>query len=251
MIICLGLAITTLVCAAFADSITVLASSRYPGVTQGQFLRYRIDVEFTSSNDTEFVSHVSEFPYHGFYNITVIQVSENFVTFHWIQYNVTSIFANSMSYFDIATGSGLEASIGIPFLVASNLAIGDSIYSSTIYEALRITESNKTDFLGLKLQTNHVHDTTNATNVSSQGFLFNQTILTAAYFDKPTGILLSFNEDVYWTRPYNADTLATLEQYQVSLISMSPIIPEFQSFLILPLFMIATLLAVKVYRREQ
>ncbi len=76
---------------------------------------------------------------------------------------------------------------------------------------------------------------------------FYQSMSLNYYWDKSTGILVELSEVVV-TVAYDYVTTSSL----LSRITDSNvwIVPEFPSFLILPLFMIATLLAVIIYRRK-
>jgi len=68
-----------------------------------------------------------------------------------------------------------------------------------------------------------------------------------AYWDKATGVLVEFS----WLQFNESGGYTTEESLFYQLVDTNLwVVPEFPSFLLLPLFMTATLLAIIVYRRK-
>jgi hypothetical protein len=221
------------------------ASSRYPGVAPSQFLHYS-DVANVSGNDTVLKGYMTVG--QGWYNITVLSISGKNVTFQEIDYNNTGIVGNYTNILDVETGS---VTGGIYFVVATNLGINDSMYLSPQWESWRINETKMANYLGLQLETNHLRHNESAINDSYNGIVVNATWILNQYWDKSTGILLEGVLNATYSRSDGAGgVLVTYWGEQLLILSTYPVIPEFSPLLTLPLFMIATVLAVIVYRRK-
>ena len=232
---------------------TAAASSRYPGVAPGQFLHYSA-VPNVSGNDTVLKNYLTV-GYSWWYNITVPSISGKNVTSQQVGYNNTAILGNYTSILDVETGSvtfiNSSGGFEIYFVVAANLGVNDSIYLSPQWESWRINETIMADYLGLQLETNHLRLTESAINNSYYGIVANVTWILNYYWDKSTGILLEEVLNATYSRSDGTGgVLVTYWDLQLLILSTYPVIPEFPSLIILPLFMIATLLAVIVYRRK-
>lgn len=232
-----------------ANAISVFANSRYPGVVPGQFLHYRYDL-YGSGNDAQLLSHYTTV--HAWFNITVLSVSGSNVTFHQSTYNGTSSQENTY-VFNVETGDFNSTSGGpLYFIIAANLNANDPIYLSQRFESWRINETIITnDYLGLSLETNYMHINNSYTNRDFQGITVNETDIFDLYWHRSTGIYLDQHLNGYTSRSDGAGNVLQAHLVQWLLIlSTTPIIPEFPSVFILPLFMIAALLAVMIYRRK-
>ena len=97
--------------------------------------------------------------------------------------------------------------------------------------------------------------TVNQTNFFQYGYLFNMTATLQLYWERKTGIMLDMHSEEDTSRPDGAGGVL-IAHFQGRILLLSavpspPVIPEFPTFLILPLFMVAALLAVIVYKRKR
>jgi hypothetical protein len=160
---------------------------------------------------------------------TILDISGTNVTFEQL-YHLTNGTERSVSgLIDVATGqSNASSSYMIcPYMVISaNLTVGEPIFTEVHpYNQWDINETVSRTYAGTNIETNSL-------NVSSPD---SGTVL---YFAKDTGILCEF--ETTFSDNYHVHALAI----------ESPIIPEFPAFLILPLLMITTLLAVIIYGKK-
>jgi len=160
-----------------------------------------------------------------------------------ITHRVTSIWANGSSissdfWGDIETGNGYS----FPF-IGANLTQGDLIYPGNLYGELAINETDYQNYLNETLQVNHLC----FTNVTSPYLDGNSTVDSDCCWLRTSGLIA----ETYMNNTIQYQNGTSLWYTNGMIINETGIIPESLSFLILPPFMIATLLAVIVYRRKQ
>ena len=228
---------------------SVCANTRVPGVAPGQFLHYLTNVA-ANGNDAELISHVQQS--QGWGNVTVLSVSGVNVTFQQVFYNATT----NQSYATIQNVENGQANGSMSmfpiFFFAADLSAGDPIFIGS--GAPPINETINANYLGQQLETNHLMISINKTNTYQYGYLTNYTVTAQGYWERKTGIMLDYNLEMDYSRPDGVGgVLIAHVQTRVLILSaapLPPVIPEFPSFLILPLFMMATLLAAIVYRKK-
>jgi hypothetical protein len=201
--------------------------ARYAGVSVGDW--WILEVNFTwlgtpSANDwCDLISNTD------WMKCTILDVSETNVTFQQLYHLTNGTQRDVNGLVDIATGQSNSSSSYMicPYTaISANLTVGEPIFTEVNpYNQWVINATMSRTYAGTNIETNFL-------NVSNPGSW------VALYFAKNTGILCEFEATVY-------------DSYHVQALAIeSPIIPEFPSFFILPLFIQATLLAVIVYRRK-
>jgi hypothetical protein len=221
---------------------TVLVSAvvvRLPGVQAADWFLYNVGVYF-SSNDPN-----ATIPY-GFSELNQTQWIRLDVT----KLNYTIVYYEETMHFKNASEDAYNNTVDVaggyssgPF-VAANLNAGDALYPSGYYSNWIINDTVTTMYLSGPRQTNRVNITQILNN--STGVLVSQSQNQS--YDRETGAPVQmamgqFNQTGSYTTEFSV---------QVAIIGTNrwSIVPEYPSFTILPLFMVATLLAVAVYRRK-
>ena len=108
-------------------------------------------------------------------------------------------------------------------------------------------------YLGQQLETNNLSSFVNHSDISFIGlaYHFSATISEDHYWHRQSGMLLEMKYEFHTNRFSGSDVLVGhFVLGAVAALSSPPVIPEFPSFLILPLFIVATLPPVIVYRRK-
>lgn len=210
----------------FGD-ITVTWSSNDPNASK---VWYGMDLEMY--NQTEWVT------------VEITQVSGTNVTIQSVQHFKNGTEETSGGWIDVDTGDGVNAT---SMLISANLNENDAMYTSGDYSTWFINETITRTYPDGVRETNHINMT----------YAYNYTIppdIEVDYFysmnfywDRATGILV---EDTFEIRNQTGAYLTTWSMDFTITESNVWVIPEFPSFLILSLFMIATLLTVIVYRRK-
>jgi hypothetical protein len=220
--------------------------ARLPGVAAGQFVHYEVYAVWNGGNDTELESWVGNQPGSGI-NVTVLSVVNTTVTYETVQYNSTGIVYNYTRDVDVETGFYSDDY----FLIAANLTAGDVVYTKD--NNTRINETALASYLGQQLETNHLSSIANHSSISFIGlpYYFSATISEDHYWHRQSGMLLEMKYEFHTSRVSGSDVLVGhFVLGAVAALSSPPVIPEFPSFLILPLFIVATLPPVIVYRRK-
>lgn len=238
---------------------SVFATGRVVGNLNVRFIQYKY-VHSVTGNDTELLNliglTVSEST--AWLNISVRGISGTNVTSFQVFYNDTST-SNSAGIFDVETGDiyVTNSSTGFfAFAIAANLVANDLIYNSPdvtdrINETVMAYGSPGVFLSTDARQVNHYVVDGSSANVNTSGIISNEAGKTEYYWDRSSGICLSSENDLNSTRPDGTGGILTLyEQHSATLQSVTPLIPEFPSFVVLPAFMLATLLTVIVYKRR-
>jgi len=161
-----------------------------------------------------------------------------------ITYKMTYIWANGSStssdiWGDIETGNGTAI-----LFIGANLTQGDLIYpSNPLYKEVTINETDYRNYLNETLQVNHFC-IANWTSPYPDG---NSTVDSDYCWIKTSGLIAEMC--VNQTIQYRNGT--SLWYTNDMIISETGVVPESLSFLILPLFVLATLLAVIVCKRKR
>jgi hypothetical protein len=230
------------------------ATTRLPGVASGQFLHYSLN-QTVSGNDTELISHIQQV--QGWINLTVLSISGVNITCQYDLFNGTTTQSNT-EIFNVETGYQANGSYtAYRYLIAANLSAGDPIYVGW-GDPFYINETMlAVDYLDLQLETDHAKRSFNETNWADyvSGYIVNITVTMQGYWERRTGMMLDYHIEYNSSRSDDADgVLAThlVRRWLIlSALPSPPVIPEFPSFLFLPLFIIATLLSVIIYKRKR
>ena len=220
--------------------------ARLPGVAAGQFVHYEVYAVWNGGNDTELESWVGNQPNSGI-NVTVLSVANTTVTYQEVTYNSTGIVRDSTQDVDVETGSYSYEYL----FIAANLTAGDIIYTRD--NNTWINETAIASYLGQQLETNHLSTIANHSSISFIGlpYYFSATTSEDRCWHRQSGMLLEMKFEFQTNRFSGMDVLVGhFVLGAVVALSTPPVIPEFPSFLILPLFMVATLPPVIVYRRK-
>jgi hypothetical protein len=181
-------------------------------------------------------------------NVTVLSVVNSTVTYQEVTYNSTGIVRDSTQDVDVETGSYSYEYL----FIAANLTAGDIIYTRD--NNTWINETAVASYLGQQLETNHLSSFVNHSDISFIGlaYYFSASVSQDQYWHRQSGMLLEMKFGFRTSRVSGSDVLVGhLVLNAVAALSIPPVIPEFPTFAILPIFMIATLLAIIVYKRKK
>lgn len=146
-------------------------------------------------------------------------------------------------YVDIDAGDG-NASLVV---VSANLNVNDAFYTSGSYSTWKINETIVRAYPDGARETNLLNMTYEhswTVNETQNYYYFTMNL----YWDKLTGILV---EDCYEVINQTGEYLTTWSALSRITESNVLVVPEFLSFLILPLFMAVTLLVITTPRRRR
>ncbi len=232
-------------------NVTITFPSRVPGVSAGQFLGYSFNLT-VAGNDTDLLTRLT--PQTAWSNVTVLNVTDTIIVFQQDFYNGTSSESEMIAQ-DVLTGSQNASTEGFPLgFLPANLSQGDltfivppfTFYVNGTVQAYYLGEQIEADFLTLA---------GNASNTYQYGILVNTTVLGQTYWERKTGIMLELNLNQTTSRPDGAGGLLTSESTGRVLIVAAepqlPVIPEFDSPLILLLLMTTVLLAATSFRKRR
>jgi hypothetical protein len=212
---------------------------RLPGVHTDDWFLYEMKAVY-NSNDS------NAQPPSGFDNINQTD---------WVLVEVKSIY-NTTIYFkgtthyengseQVSNGTqNVEGGYSGNMFIATNLYAGDSLYSSGYGSNMIINDTVMTLYPSGPRQTNRVNITTILGNPSGNYTSQNQCM----YYDRETGALVEvaleyFNRNGIYTTEYSMRaTLGGTNRWAV--------VPEYPSFTILPLLVLATLLAAVFIRKR-
>jgi hypothetical protein len=223
------------------------ANTRLPGVVPGQFVHYEVYSVWNEGNDTELESWVGPQSMSGI-NVTVLSVVNRTVTYQEVTYNSTGIVYDSTRDVDVETGSYSYEYL----FIAANLTAGDIIYTRD--NNTWINGTTVASYLGQQLEINHLSSLANHSEISFIGlpYGFSATISEDYYWHRQSGMLLEMKYEFHTSRVSGEDVLVgNLVLDAVAALSIPPVIPESPSLLILPLLMLATLVAVISSRRKR
>jgi hypothetical protein len=219
--------------------LTSSAQTRKVGVSEGDWFRYG-DVSFDwSSNDPNATISDPEWNETEWMMISIVDVSGTNITGQKTVHYKNGTEETSGGCVDIDTGDGENATT---MIVSADLGVNDALYSSGEFSTWKINETVVRTYPGGVRDTNHLNMTFELSYME-----FYQYMSMNYYWDKSTGIIVEMCiEEIHQTGDYitNASLGFRITESNVWTV------PEFPSFLILPLFMITTLLAIVVYRRK-
>ena len=212
-----------------------LAQTTVPGVSVGNFFNYDFTAFWSSSAANAVVPPDLADLNKTWIGITITDVSDSVVSMSITWHYENGTENTSEAWVNIDTG---EDSVGYGFVVAPNLGANSVVYPSGDY-SFSINETVMRTYSGGERETNHYE-----ANLSDVGnFVFSYDNL---YLDKKTGIMVEWYTERFADISPNEKTAIHWKIKETNVW----VVPEFPSLLILPFFMIATLLAVIIYRRK-
>jgi hypothetical protein len=216
----------------------VVAQQRIVGVNVDDWFKYGdITVNWSSNNPNATLPPGSEeLNETEWMLLSVKNVSGTTITFQSTRHFKNGTERIESGYLDIDTGD-TENMGGAA--ISANLEVNDTLYTGS---TVKINETVVRTYPDGVRETNHLNVTLEE---SLMQYYYRRT--ENFYWDKPTGIVVEqYVEEIEQTEEYLTTYSASVRITESSVW----VIPEFPSFLILPLFMMATLLAVTVYRRK-
>jgi hypothetical protein len=202
--------------------------ARSAGVSIGDWWRYEVSFTWLTTPHPSYWCELANNT--DWLKCDVLDVSGVNVTCQQLYHLNNGTERDVIGLIDVASGASNASNSYMicPYIVVSaNLTIGEPIFTDVLpYNQWKINATESRTYAGTPIETN-------LANISSQ-----YSIVTL-YFSKYTGTLLEFEITVY-------------DDYYVrALVVENPVVPEFPSFFILPLFIVATLLAATVYKRKR
>ena len=216
----------------------VVAQQRIVGVNVDDWFKYGdITVNWSSNNPNATLPPGSEeLNETEWMLLSVKNVSGTTITFQSTRHFKNGTERIESGYLDIDTGD-TENMGGAA--ISANLEVNDTLYTGS---TVKINETVVRTYSDGVRETNHLNVTLEE---SLMQYYYRRT--ENFYWDKPTGIVVEqYVEEIEQTEEYLTTYSASVRITESSVW----VIPEFPSFLILPLFMITTLLAVIIYRRK-
>lgn len=217
------------------------AQPRTVGVNVGDWFKYGdITANWTSDDPNATIPlAVEQLNNTEWTMISIVDVPDTSVTGQ-----ITTLLKNETEetvggYVDIDTGEGENMTF---FAISANLGVNDAIYSSFTYSAMKINETIVRTYPDSTREINHLNITT---ELNMTGFY--QYLSMNYYWDRSSGFFVEMSQE------QTSQIGGYLTTWSFSLrITESNVwaVPEFPSFLLLPLFIMATLLTVIVYRRK-
>jgi len=233
----LSIATFLLVLLAFTMVGRTWAQTLVPGVSKGNVFYYDFAV-FWSSNDPNAPVPESLIDLN---RIEWLRIAITDVYDPMVYLNITYHFENETEnnldgYVNIETGQSVN---GNGLIIAPNLNANDVVYPSG-NSSFTINETVTRTYPGGERETDHF--TTTLTNLGDYAYDFEDV-----YFDRQTGVMVEwYTEQSPLSNPNEKTTL----HWKIKDSNVWTV-PEFPSVLILPLFMIATLLAVIAYKKTR
>jgi hypothetical protein len=215
------------------------AQVRTPGVTVGDTFIYTTAAYWSSSDPLASVpSDVVSMNQTEYLRVGITGVDGSNVAIFTIWHYMNGTDSTSLGSVNINTGAVSGGSGGFWAILAANLSVNELIHPLG-QDAITVSETVMRNYAGSDRETNHLI-------ISYQNATEGATGRLDRYFDKQTGILVELHDETSYTNPTTTITIS----WKIKDTNVW-VIPEFPSVLILPLFMIATLLAVIAYRRKR
>lgn len=220
-----------LLSAVIGSQLIVAVAAQTVGVSEGDWAEYDC---YPSTNGTLYHPSWNT----TWMNITVLDVSGTNITFQSIVRYANTTEVTTITVLDVVTGQA-NATYSPCLFIAANLTQGDLIYtnpsSGPVPQGATINETISREYLGETVEVNHLNITTSWTTENDT-----VTLSYSLYWYRATGMLAEMSIYILEQQDVGPATWSKLEVV---------IIPEFPPALILPLFMIATLITVWLGKR--
>jgi len=216
---------------------SVWAQTRLPGVFQGNTFSYDVTA-FWSSNDPSAVvpADLLEINQTEYYRVTISAVSGAEITTETVWHFTNGTETSSFGTINVETGISTGEFWAI---VAGNLGVNDRLHPSG-QNYITVNETVMRDYLGGARETNHLILTLQDSDDTGD-FIEHVDY----YFDKQAGMLVQLNDAKVYSNP-----TMTITNFWKIKESNVWVVPEFPSALILPLFVIITMIAVIAYKKK-
>ncbi len=211
------------------------------GVKEGDWIKYgNFSVVSTGPEPTHFQKELNK---TDLMLITVQTILATNITYEvdWHFKNGTDLIFTD--WIDVVSGVNPDSKLTDPFafFISTNLPVGAGLYNVATgpFVGWEINETINREYLGIVGETQH-------TNILSS--LIGATHTYNIYWDKGSGVLTEYNYSMTVVYPSSP----TIEVH-FEIIESNPTwpIPEFPNSILIPLFMMATLLAVIMYRKKR
>jgi hypothetical protein len=215
------------------------AQTRVPGVVQGNVFTYDVTSFWSSSDQSATIpENLLDINKTEFYRVTITEVSGAEITTQNTWHFTNGTETSTIGTVNVEAGG---SSGGFWAIVAANLRANDLVHPYG-QDAITVNETIIRAYPGGERETNHF-------TVNYQGDDETYGYYTEegdCYFDRKTGMLVELYDKASFVS-------ANIESAVLWKIKDSNVwvVPEFPSVLILPLFMIATLLAAIVYKKKR
>jgi hypothetical protein len=226
----------------FSLSAMVLTSSaqtRKVGVSEDDWFKYG-DISYDwNSNDPNATISDPKWNETEWIMILIMDVSGTSITGEKTVYYRNGTEEISGGYVDIDTGDGENATT---MIISADLGVNDAVYTSGEFSTWKINETVVRTYPSGLRDTNHLNISFELSYME-----FYQYMSMNYYWDKSTGVIVEMCiEEIHKTGDYVTNASLGFRIIESNVWT----VPEFPSFLILPLLMITTLLAIVMYRRN-
>jgi len=223
----------------FAMIVTAPAQTRTVGVLEGDWFKYG-DISFDwNSNDPNATISDPDWNETEWMMILIIDVSGTNITGQKTVHYKNGIEEISGGFVDIDTGDGENATT---MIISANLGVNDALYTSGDFSNWKINETVVRAYPGGVRDTNHLNVTFELSYMD-----FYQYMSMNYYWDKSTGIIVEMSvEEIHQTGDYTTNASLGFKTTESNVWT----VPEFPSFIILPLFMVTSLLIVIFCRKK-
>jgi hypothetical protein len=205
-----------------------------PGVSVGDKFIYDSTCSWNSTNPADVVP-----AYLIAQNQSVLQITVQQVTGSTAMLELFLTYKNGTQQNSTETDEVSSGITGTVLLYAANLSAGSLLFPGATDLPYIINGTSFREYSGSFRETNHIE----VNNTGIEGQVYSYMNL---YFDKQTGVLVEY----YLTSVYTAAPNQTITQHLVIKDNSVWAIPEFPSMLILPLIMVASALAVILYKKK-
>lgn len=232
-------------------SVAATPNGRTVGVNVGDWFKYEeIDVTW-SSNDPNaskawYGMDLEMYNQTEWVRVEVTEVSGTNVTIQTVSHFKNDTEEIGSGWIDVDTGDGVNAT---STFISANLNEGDAIYTAGNYSNWFINETITREYPDSTRETNHINITIGPYNYTMPPdteiyYLYSMNF----YWDRTTGVMV---EDRFEVVNQTGQYLTTWSMSFKITEANTWVVPEFPSFLILPLFMLATLLVTIIHRKKQ
>ena len=211
------------------------AQVRTPGVAEGNTFIYDVIAYWSSTDPLATISpelldmNQTEYVRVGITGVSGSDVT-TFTTWQYKNGTVNTLLGSV----NLETGA---FSGGFWAIIAGNLTVNDRIHP-TGQDTITVTNTVIRNYLGGNRETNHLIIPYQNTTERASGYL-------DRYFDKETGMLVELHDEISYTDP----SMTIVISWKIEDSSVW-VVPEFASVLVLPLFMMVTMLAAIAYKKK-
>jgi hypothetical protein len=216
------------------------AQIRLPGVFPGNTFTYDVSASWSSNDPSAAIpSELLDINKTEYYKVTIGTVTGADVTTQSLWRFTNGTEMNITLTINLETGIYSGPETGFWAVVAGGLSVNDLLHPNG-RDYITVNQTVTRDYAGVARETNQLILTLQG---SDSGGDYVEHV--NYYFDKQTGMLVQLNDAKVYSNP--AKTITRLWKIKESNVW---VVPEFPSALILPLLMMATLIAVIAYKKR-